>query len=326
MLPVELDGELQSLRYGYFNDERSLPFSAHPHRDPLTGALHAVCYDATDPRHLRYVVVDRQGRVETAQTIPVSHGPMVHDCAITRSRLVVLDLPVTFTLSAVLKGAAFPYAWNPRHPARVGLMPKGGSAADLVWCEVDPCFVFHTCNAFDNEDGTVTLDAVVHERMFDHSRQGPELGERRVRFERWRIDPRTRRVTRECIDEREQEFPRFDERLTGEPYRHAYSISFDTGSRTGPTPNALHALDLRTGRVQVRDFGAGHWPSEAIFVPRHEGAAEQEGWLLTLVTTDRDASLHVLDAADITGATVAKVTWPTRVPLGFHANWIPQIR
>src|SRR5699024_4701236 len=46
-VPVEMDIELNSLRHGLFNHNQPGPFSAHPHLDPRTGELHAICYNAT---------------------------------------------------------------------------------------------------------------------------------------------------------------------------------------------------------------------------------------------------------------------------------------
>lgn len=145
VLPVELNESLDTVRYGYFDADASrLPFTAHPHEDPRTGALHAICYDATNPRAVQYVVIDAQGRLAHEAAIPVRHGPMIHDCAVSRSQVVVLDLPVTLSWRALLTGASFPYRWNPRHTARVGLIPKGGQASGMRWWSVDPCAVFHT--------------------------------------------------------------------------------------------------------------------------------------------------------------------------------------
>ena len=53
--------------------------------------------------------------------------------------------------------------------------PKDGQAADMRWFDVDPCYVFHPCNAFELPDGSVVMDVVAHRRMFDRSRQGPEF-------------------------------------------------------------------------------------------------------------------------------------------------------
>ena len=62
-------------------------------------------------------------------------------------------------------------------------------------------------------------------------------------------------------------------------------------------------------------------------VPRDAGAAEDDGWLLSLVhdlATDR-TDLVVLAAGDPDGDPVARVHLPTRVPLGFHGNWVPTV-
>jgi len=50
-----------------------------------------------------------------------------------------------------------------------------------------------------------------------------------------------------------------------------------------------------------------------------------DGWLMTFVhdaATER-SELLVLDAADPKGPPVASVALPTRIPLGFHGNWVP---
>ena len=60
-------------------------------------------------------------------------------------------------------------------------------------------------------------------------------------------------------------------------------------------------------------------------VPRHDDAAEDDGWLMSLVydkATDR-GELVVLAAADPAAGPVARVMLPNRVPLGFHGNWVP---
>ncbi|HET6967567.1 MAG TPA: carotenoid oxygenase family protein, partial [Ornithinibacter sp.] len=125
--PVELTDELETVGSCAFDGTLDGAYSAHPHRDPVTGDLHAVTYNwAWD--HLRHVVVGPDARVRRELRIPVPDGPMVHDCAITERHLVVFDLPVTFSMEAAGQGARFPYRWNPDHPPRVGLLPLDGAA------------------------------------------------------------------------------------------------------------------------------------------------------------------------------------------------------
>jgi carotenoid cleavage dioxygenase len=64
---------------------------------------------------------------------------------------------------------------------------------------------------------------------------------------------------------------------------------------------------------------------EAVFVPRHDAADEDDGWLMTLVSRPETntSALYVLHAQDISGEPQAVVELPQRVPAGFHGNWVP---
>ena len=317
-MPIELDAELESLRRGLFDGAMSAAFSAHPHRDPETGMLHAICYDALAPMRVQHVAIDARCQVSRIESIPVKHGPMIHDCAITASSVVILDLPVTFSIREMFRGFPLPYRWNARHAARVGLLPKNGHADQVRWFDVDPCFVFHPCNAFDLPDGGAVLDVVVHPRIFHDSHVGPEVGE--ITFERWTLDAATRRVQRRVLGRGRQEFPRCDERRTGREYRYAYVSGFDPFGAARP----LLRYDLQAGTVAEHRFGEQWTPGEFVFVPRHADAAEDDGWLVGLVhSVGGDLTeLVVLDARDFTGEPVATVHLPAPVPMGFHGNWI----
>jgi len=318
-LPVELDDELNTVRHGYFQSGALQAFAAHPHCDPETGELHGICYDALVRDQVRHVVIGPGGDLRRSEAVAVSHGPMIHDCAITASQIVILDLPITFSPKTLLRGASFPYAWNPRHHARVGLLPLKGKGSAVRWFDVDPCFVFHTLNAFDRDDGTVVLDLIAYPRMFDGPVQGPDNNQSRL--ERWYLTPDSSTVKREQVSDRLQEFPRFDERRTGRAYRYGYTIGFGLDGRQA---QPLYRYDLQTGKVLRHDFGSHHMPSETVFVPRTDTADEDQGWLMSFVYDLREntSSLVILDAQELGGEPVAVVELPARVPLGFHANWI----
>lgn len=320
--PVEIGEMLETLRYTDFDGTLHGSFTAHPHVDPLTGEMHGVCYDAGSPAAIRYVVVTPEGKVRREVEVAVEHGPMIHDCAITRRFAIILDLPVTFSMETAMTGHPFPYRWNESHQARVGLLPREGEAKDIVWVPVDPCYVFHTVNAYDAEDDRVVLDVVVHDRMFWQSRAGPDS--RGGGLERWVIDPAARTVERSTIDPTPQEFPRPDERRFGLPYRYAYTMTL-TDAFLGA---CLLKHDMETGARQVHDFGPKRHPGEFVFVPAHAQSGEDEGWLIGLVI-DADAEttdLVILDARDFEGSPEASIRIPHRVPPGFHGNWVGSAR
>ena len=322
--PVEIDADLGTVAHNPFGGTLHGSFSAHPHRDPDTGEMHAICYEGRDQTTIRHVVVGRDGRVRREEPIRVAHGPSIHDCMITRQYVLVFDLPVTFSLKTLLAGHPFPYAWNPEHRARVGLLPREGRGSDIVWCDVDPCYVFHPCNAFETEDGRVLVDVAAHATMFAESTQGPDS--RQAAFERWTIDPAARRVVRQVLDAEPQEFPRCDERRLGKPYRYAYSMPLDREDTALGAKSFLIKHDLQAGRRETHAFGPQRFPGEFVFVPKHADAAEDEGWLMGYVVNmaDQSTDLVILDAQQFSGPPQAVVHIPHRVPPGFHGNWVPQ--
>ncbi len=320
--PVELSETLDTQRYNPFEGTLQGSFSAHPHRDPVTGEHHAICYEGQDPGTIRHVVIDAQGRVAREQPIAVKHGPMIHDCAITERYVVILDLPVTFSMRTLLAGHGFPYRWNERRPARIGLMPRDGTADDIVWCAMAPGFAFHVANAYDMPDGRVALDVCGYDTMFAGTPGGPDAPSRGL--ERWTVDPATRSVTIRTIDAAPQEFPRIDERHFGRAYRHVYTLALPTTPEARFVGNTmLYRHDLRDDTRQTHDFGAGRHPGEFVFVPRSADGAEGEGWLIGLVIDRRTdtTDLVILDAGHFEEAPVASVHIPHRISPGFHGNW-----
>ncbi len=317
--PVELDGNLESMAYSDFGGGLAGSFTAHPHQCPVTGEFHAICYEATDPETIRHVVLDRDGRVRRETPITVAHGPSIHDCALTENYVVILDLPVTFSMKALLAGHQFPYRWNREHRARVGLLPRGGG--EVTWCAVDPCYVFHVGNSFEDRDGRVVIDLCAYETIFDGEMAGPygkALG-----LERWTVDPASGTVARRTLDASGQEFPRPDERFFTKDHRYLWVMGLpDDGDLEFVAPMPLYRHDLATGERVQRDFGPGRIPGEFVFVPRHADAPEGDGWVMGYVIDRerRTSALEILDA--MTLQPVAVVHIPHLIPPGFHGNWI----
>ncbi len=322
--PIEVNRELESKRHQLFENDQDLPFTAHPHIDPETGDIHAVCYDALNHHQVFYLHIDAQGKLQHHVEIPVKHGPMVHDCAITQSQVLILDLNVNFSMRSALKGSLLPYQWNPKHQARIGMLPFGGSAADIRWYEIDPCFIFHTVNAYDLNTGDVVMDAVVHSKALVSSIQGP-IEDQEIRLERLIFEQQTGKVTRTVLSNIKQEFPRINEAYTGRPYRYVYSISFaGFDDPYHVSSNTLLYHDLETGSTASYSFGANWVTGEAVFVAREGAQTENDGWLMSyLHALDGSPSkVVILDAQYIQKGPIATIHLPVRVPVGFHCNWM----
>lgn len=329
--PVEVDSSLQTIQHTSFDNTLGGSFSAHPHLDPETGEMHAICYDAMVKDTVWHVVLGADAKVVRREPISVKDGPSIHDCAITKTHVLVFDLPVTFSMRSVIAGHGFPYKWNPRHPARVGLCPRSGRGEETIWFEVDPCYVFHPVNAYETEKGDVIVDVIAHETMFANSVIGPDS--RRSRLERWTLSPGATQVERRVLHDHNQEFPRFNELYTCHSYRYIYSVSLPMETTTeilSKSGSALFKNDLQTGEVSEHDFGSNCHPGEFVFVSKAVGSEksekviEDDGWLLGLVidSVNEVTDLVILDAQDISATPVASVRIPHIVPPGFHGNWV----
>ena len=313
--PTELGPELETLGIFDYGGRLGTAMTAHPKICPVTGELHFFGYGFTPP-FLTYHRADASGRLVQSEDIEVAGPSMMHDFAITGSRVVFMDLPVVFTPEELAEGR-FPYAWSDSYGARLGVMPRGGRGDPISWLEIEPCYVFHPMNAFDDGD-RVVLDVARYPKLWASGAD---------RFEpaflhRYVLEPATGKVSEQPLDDRAVEFPRVDERRNGRPYRYGYAVG---GTSVDSNPSQLLRYDLRSGAAEVHDFGGHRATGEGVFVPAGEKAGEDEGYVLAFVYDGtRDASdLVILDASRFAGPPLATVPLPRRVPFGFHGSWIP---
>lgn len=320
--PHRLTVELATRCVEDFDGMLSSPMTAHPHADPETGGLAAFGYDVFGPPFLRYHELDVHGSIVHSTPVEIPRATMQHDFAVTATRVAFLDLPVVFDPDLAAAGRSLPFVWEPDAGARVGVLERGRPGTETTWVDVDPCYVFHVVNAFD-DDAAVVIDVLRYDRTFD-TQPGGLIGTAPPWLERWRLEPEQRRVVRQQLDDRAVEFPRVDDVVAGRPYRYAYCVETERTETTDEF-RALVRYDLGRDELTRWDPGGGRAPGEPIFVRDPDGRADDEGWVLTVVyDPGRDASdLIILDASSFGASPEAVVHLPARVPFGFHGSWVP---
>jgi carotenoid cleavage dioxygenase len=321
-LPTEVRPDLSTVGAWDFGGKLTTPFTAHPKTDPTSGEMLFFGYDFAPP-YLRYHVVDPGGVLARTEAIEIPGPVMSHDFGVTETRVVWLDLPVVFDLELVGR-QPFPFTWRPEHGARVGVMPRSGGNADVIWIDLDPCYAYHVLNAYDAADGNVVIDVVRYPDMFatDVYGTGASAG---PRLDRWTIDPSARTVAIETLDDVSQEFPRINDHYAGRKHRYGYTSETEVGSTSVSGYANLRKHDLATGRTERHDVGPGRGAGEPVFVAATPDTGEDHGWVLSVVyDAGRDASdVIIVDATDFEAAAVATIHLPRRVPFGFHGSWIP---
>ena len=305
------------------NEDGIVPgiMTAHPKMDPDTGEMHMFGYSPIPP-HLIYMVVDREGRLVRSEEIDVPFASMMHDFIVTDEHVVFPVFPAAFDLAAIEQTGS-PLVWRPELGTHIGVMPRDGGNADVVWLESDPCYVFHPMNAH-SEGSRVTAEVARYPKL-------PFFGVDQAQaatLHRWTLDLSSGTVKEEPLDDCPTEFPRFDERLAGKAYRHGYSggganplgdVDFDSS----PGFDSVLHYDLQSGQKKTHTLPAGDSVGEPVFVPRSADAPEGDGFVLVLCHrgAENRSDLLILDAQSVEAAPLATVQLPHRVPYGFHGNW-----
>jgi carotenoid cleavage dioxygenase len=318
--PTEMTTKLETVGVNDLDGRLRTAMTAHPKLCPRTGELHFFGYSPFPP-YLTYHRLDASGALVQSEVIDIPGPTMMHDFAITERHVIFMDLPITFSLERAMSGKSFFYEWNDDYGARLAVMPRGGANADVRWFEIEPCYVFHPLNAFDDGD-RIVVDVVRYPELW---RGGPDSFTA-ASLHRWTIDTKAGKVGEQPLDDRPVEFPRIDERLTGQPHRYGYAVS--NVANVGEQPMHLVKYDLATGKTEVHDFGEGRAPAEGVFVPESDRAGEAEGFVLSYVYDEgrNTSDLVILDAASFGSKPVATIHLPQRVPFGFHGNWIADAR
>lgn len=320
-LPMMMTRDLDTVGFHDYGGKLDTPFTAHPKICPTTGEMHFFGYGFMPP-FLTYHAVDASGALLRSIPIPTKTPTMMHDFAMTSDHVIFMDLPVVFDMPAAQRGT-MPFAWNDSYGARLGILKRGAGIESLHWVEIDPCYVFHVANAFEEADGTIVIDVAWYKELW---RGGPSATSfDKASLKRWRIPPGATRAQEQLLDDKAIEFPRVNESLTGSRHNIVYSV--DTGSDLASGRyTSVRKYDLKSDNNTVHDFGTGV-PSEFVHIAPEGGTGEDDGWLMGFVyDRARDVSdLVILDAQKIESKPVARIGLPARVPQGFHGNWMPGV-
>ncbi len=314
--PTELTPELDTVGTCDFEGKLTSAMTAHPKLCPRTGELHFFGYGFLPP-YLVYNRLDAAGNLVQSEVIDVPGPTMMHDFAITDRYVIFMDLPVVFDLQRIERG--MPYVWSDDYGARLGVMPRGGGNAEVRWLEIEPCYIFHPFNAYD-QNGTIVLDVARYPELWrdDSANFQPAFAHRFV------LDLEAEKVSEHRLDDRAVEFPRVDDRRGGCAHRYGYAVMNSSAEGLELVLTGLIKYDLASGRSEVHDFGPGRQPGEGVFVPDSSASGEDEGYIVAYVYDGaRDGSdLVILDASRFSGPPVATIPLPQRVPFGFHGNWV----
>ena len=306
------------------------PFSAHPRI--INDVFVNFGVKGITSQSLTIFELDQQGNTLTEHSHPLKGFAFLHDMLVTDNYYIFIQNPfkvegLPFVLG--FKSIEQCFDFNPQEPSRIMVISRHGDH-EMKVLEAEPFFGFHHGNAWE-KDGKIYLETVLYDAF--PKTKGGELDFNKftidsfTKGELWKLelslDEQT--VTREKVSEVSCEFPSVHPKWVGKEHRYLYMNITFTATGKGPL-QAIMKLDKQSGETQIWGQDLNIFPGEPLFIPRPDGVAEDEGWLLSLVY---DPAIHrsyliILDAKNI-NQEIAKLSLTHHIPHGFHGTWTNQI-
>ncbi len=311
--PFHISDDLETVGPHNYDGKLTCPMTAHPKICPITGELLAFAYVMSEP-YLQYIRVSATGELVQLEPITVKGATMIHDFNVTENYVIFMDLPALWNFEGMAE-TGLPIVWDESYGARLGVMPRNGTDADVTWYEIEPCYVFHPFNAY--EDGNkIVIDVSRMEDTMKPGSNSPPL------LYRWVIDQDKGTVTETQMDDRVVDFGRVCDTVVGQQNRYGYGAAF---SPRGPMAEGYVKYDMQSGTSEYHDLKGGQG-SEPVFVKDPAGASEDDGWVMSYVyqPETNTSEVMILDSRGFEKDPVARIHLPVRVPAGFHGNWVPK--
>ena len=313
-------------------------FSAHPRIDPGSERTH------NQPRLINFGVkqglsskialyeIDPSWTVVQRQTRFIPGFALLHDFAITPNYYLFFQNPLSFNPLPYLLGWSSAFQslkFQPDRPSNIILIPRHDTTKPIRILPTKNCFIFHHANAFE-QDNRIYLDSSTYSTF---ATLEPNLPYHQIDFdtypaaELWRfeIDLSSNTVQPHPIESRHCEFPSLRPDRMGRPYQYLY-LSAAEALRGNAPGQVILKHDLKTGEQQAWSVAPRGFVGEPAFVPRPNGTAEDDGWLLTLIynAETHRSELAILDARNVSCGTVARLFLKYHIPHGLHGYFTQQ--
>ena len=310
-------------------------FAAHYKVDPQSvkdGKLRLVNFSIKPGLSTTITIfeLDESGKLLEKHAHSVPGFAFIHDFAITPHYCLFFQNPVEFNpIPFVLgmRGAGECIKFQPNKPTKIIVIPRDASGTMQV-LETPSGFVFHHANAWEIEPQKLQIDSICY-ASFPEVEANSDF--RQVKFEElspgqlWRftLDLKNQTVERNLLEGQCCEFPSLHPEKVGRSYRYVYLGA--AHQKIGNAPlQAFIKLDLETQEQHFWTAAPRGFTGEPIFVPKPNGEAEDDGWVVSLIY---DAEHHrsdvvILDAKDL--KLLARLHLNYHIPYGLHGYWTPQ--
>ncbi|XP_052209000.1 carotenoid 9,10(9',10')-cleavage dioxygenase 1-like [Diospyros lotus] len=352
---------LETLGQWDVNGAWTRPFTSHAKKDPGTGELVLMGIDAKKPFYELGIISADGKKLVHKVDLKFKRCSFCHDIGVTRRYNVIIDFPLIIDIKRLFAGGpllkyetegyarigvmprygdANSVKWFDLEPCMafhvLNCFEDGNEV--VVWMCRAPGSVlpgpdlgrdkfewfsrgFKHLNSIEENEASSSQDGLFFTSCYEWrlNMQTGETKERNLTGTKFSMD-----------------FPMINEKFVGIKNKYGYTQVVDSiaSSASGMGKYGglakLYLLELESQRercpkefikAEYHQFPKNTFCTGATFVPKHEGAEEDDGWIVTFAHNEDTHTSYVsliIDTKKFSSDPVAKITMPSRVPHGFH--------
>jgi carotenoid cleavage dioxygenase len=302
---------------------QGMPFSAHPKID-RKGNIWNFGQSVAMQALILYKISPK-GKLLQTKLVKNVPGGMIHDFCITDRHLIFMAP----SFRAVKHGRNYleQFVYQKDAPQHVVVFDMDDLDARRDF-ELPPGFQFHFGNAYVETSGDIrfTLCRTHEDDFVSHSAKAlmrgelPEGGPTILNEVVLRQNG-TATIAPVTDALATHEFPQFNQSYSGRAARYLYTAGKSRKGRPGESAVLRH--DLKSGKMDMYDYGETVMAEEHLFVPSKPGISEDDGWLIgtALDYKSKKTTVNILRADALSDGPIAVFELPYALPLGFHGAW-----
>lgn len=322
--------ETTSLTEGYDNIHGMLA-TPHPHYDFARRELININISLGKDSEYRYYAADAVTyKPRLISSVKVDFPGYIHGFGLSENYIIHFEFPlVVFPLRMRFGNVPYIkcYKWKPERGTNIRLINRETGKVDNC-INTDPAFAFHFANCYEEEGAVIVDVAVSDDATVIEETAVANLSSDKDRplsvntsLYRYRIPLSGQSVERTEISSQYLEMPTIDYRQRNtNAYRYVYGVGLND-NYNNDFNNQLIKLDTNSGKHREW-FLQDYYPSEPIFVPSPDRKEEDEGVLLSVVSTfgENKSFLLICNAGDL--SEIGRLEMPHNTPMGFHGQFL----
>lgn len=300
LLDIKNDKLITIKRYD-FNGILKHNMNAHPKIDLETGEMISLGYDIL--KSVCYIsFIDKNGKLIRENKIKISGPRVIHDIGITKNKVIILDLPLEFSLKNVIM-SEFPIHVNYDGESRIGIHDR--KTSETEWYKIqNKDIIFHIANSWEQNNGRYII---IYVFCYDiNSFNIKEMEKQRPILKRIIID-RDLKITKiKEVSKFNGELPIVEDNEIGKKCEYIYYSRINENGFDG-----IIRHDIKTKQEDIINFGDGLYGGEC---------AIYQDFIVNILYNINTKKSELVIYDKNTLKLMNRIDLKCRIPFGFHGK------